>query len=600
MMRTPEASDSCPACGTETPSGNSACTNCGQATVAYSSAGITAHPSDAAVPAAETGQRIGRFLLQGMLGRGGFATVYRAEDSQLRRQVAIKLLHSHLTGDTTFVQRFAAEARAAARLRHPHIVTIYEVGSTVEGRPYLVMELLRGTLLSALITEHAPLAFEQAAAIVSQLASALDYLHQEGIIHRDLKPSNVMLDQAGSVTLMDFGVARAVDAEARLTNIGQIVGTPVYMAPEQFGDDPVGPSADIYALGVLTYEIFAGRPPFMGSTAAIMRAHLDAPPPPIVRFNPEAPPFAVQAIEQTLAKDPAARPRTAVDFSALLQGQSSRKTQTAAAPEDQHHEFGAPAHPARDGTTLSAAPIQTRRWAGIALPSRRILACLVAALTGGGATLVWLFLAGPLARGDGYLRINSDPPGATVRIDDRDAGITPLKSLKLPPGTHDVVMQELTYGTLQTQLKVRSRQTKTLTSKLVSLPGSQLVKVDRVGATRDSTVSPSGSTINLGPTVSQVQPEQPYSIFVELAQAYPGQRDVKIQTQFILLDSSGVRVAEPVPVSVTIAKDDTSKVVGWNFTFHSGALGNGTVRPYQIKFFVDGTEIASRLVAVTP
>ncbi|HTE86423.1 MAG TPA: serine/threonine-protein kinase, partial [Dehalococcoidia bacterium] len=172
-----------------------------------------------------TDTRIGRFRLLSTIGSGGFATVYLAEDVDLGRQVALKLLHPHLTTDNDFIRRFHEEARAAARLRHRNIVRIFDASETEDGRPFLIMELLEGTLLSQIIQRRAPLSLTETASVITQLASALDYLHEHALIHRDLKPSNVMIDGSGLVTLMDFGVARSVLEQSHLTSTGQLFGT---------------------------------------------------------------------------------------------------------------------------------------------------------------------------------------------------------------------------------------------------------------------------------------------------------------------------------------------------------------------------------------
>jgi tRNA A-37 threonylcarbamoyl transferase component Bud32 len=280
----------------------------------------------------DIGSRLGRFKLLATLGAGGFATVYRAEDTELDRQVAIKLLHPHLSANLAFVRRFRAEARAIARLRHPHIVTIYEVGETAEGRSYLVMALLEGKLLSRLITEEAPLPLERAAALLTQLASALDYLHDQGLIHRDVKPANVVVHDNGDVTLMDLGIARSLDDQAHVTQAGELIGTPVYMAPEQISGGLIGPSVDMYALGILSYELFAGRPPFAGSPSEVMDQQRFQPPPPLSRFNPEVPLSVAHAVEHALAKDPSARPASALAFVGELVGNQPELGPTIASP----------------------------------------------------------------------------------------------------------------------------------------------------------------------------------------------------------------------------------------------------------------------------
>jgi serine/threonine protein kinase/sugar lactone lactonase YvrE len=292
----------------------------------------------------EAQQQIGPFKLLEELGKGGFATVYRAEDTRLHRHVALKLLHAHLASNTTLVRRFMGEARAASRTRHPNIVTIYDVGETDDHRPYLVMEFLEGTVLSALIETHRDLQ-AQAPAFLLQLAAAADYLHRYGIVHRDLKPSNVMVSEGDQLTVMDFGIARSLADEDHLTQTGQFVGTPIYIAPEQVTGQEVGPAADIYALGVLAYELYSGRPPFLGDTVRVLHAHVYEPPPPLEELRPGLPQGIYSAIAAALAKNPAERPSTATEFAMLIASAATTMAAPTRAPASERQAQSAQNEP---------------------------------------------------------------------------------------------------------------------------------------------------------------------------------------------------------------------------------------------------------------
>ena len=268
----------------------------------------------------EIGQTIGRFQVREILGTGGYATVYRAQDTKLGRDVALKVLNPQLATNPAIVQRFQTEAQALARLHHPHLVTVHEVGESEDGRPYLVMELIQGQTLAQILAQGGPMPFNRAVGIVSQLASALDYMHSQQLVHRDVKPANVIIRPNGDAVLLDLGISGALaDAGGPATTEAPI-GTPAYMAPEQISGAPAGPPADIYALGVLAYELVAGHPPIAGDNATLAQAQVNAPPPPIESLNPNLPPPAATAIAQALAGDPAARPPTAAAFANLFAG----------------------------------------------------------------------------------------------------------------------------------------------------------------------------------------------------------------------------------------------------------------------------------------
>src|SRR5579884_1272145 len=213
---------------------------------------------------ADAAERFGRYEVRGVLGRGGFATVYRAHDPLLGRDVALKALLPALCAEPEDRARFLTEARALARLRHPHIVAVYDVGEAA-GRPFFTMQLVEGETLAALLKRRGWLEPSELLPVLEQIGDALDYVHRAGLVHRDLKPENIMLERSAAlpapphVLLMDFGVVLSQRGE-RLTQPGVGLGTPGYVAPEQIEGGDVGPAADIYALGALTYEALAGAP----------------------------------------------------------------------------------------------------------------------------------------------------------------------------------------------------------------------------------------------------------------------------------------------------------------------------------------------------
>jgi eukaryotic-like serine/threonine-protein kinase len=250
----------------------------------------------------------GRYQLNARLATGGMGDVWSAHDDVLGRPVAVKLVKPEFADDPVFRQRLVAEARAAAAVADPHVVEIYDVGEAADadGRriSYIAMALVAGRPVSDLVAAG-PLPPDQAADVVSQVATALSAAHASGVIHRDIKPANLMRSGAGFVTVLDFGIARATDAAA-LTATGQLVGTARYLAPELVAGQPATTATDVYALGVVAYQCLTGVPPFdAGSDVATALAHRDQPVPPL----PDTIPAGLAAVVQAcLAKDPAARP----------------------------------------------------------------------------------------------------------------------------------------------------------------------------------------------------------------------------------------------------------------------------------------------------
>ncbi len=336
---------------------------------------------------------LGKYIILEEIGRGGMAAVYKARDVELNRIVAIKVLSPYLVGEPRLVQRFMGEARLAANLDHPNIVTIYDIGGE-GGYYYFVMKYLEGRSLKEILSQRGPLPPEEALAIARQLGAALDYAHRQNLIHRDVKPGNVIIGHDGQVTLTDFGLAKVAE-NLKLTASGEAIGTLEYMAPEQARGDAVEAS-DIYSLGVMVYEMLTGRLPFQGTNqATLLYQHLHDPPPPLRQWNPNIPAEVEQVVLKAMAKDPAERYQRAGEMIQELE-QAARKglflipsrrqaerAREEHAPAAADEAVPAPARrPARQ-TVLPAALLLPlpflRRWWWALLGAALLLAVIVSA-----------------------------------------------------------------------------------------------------------------------------------------------------------------------------------------------------------------------------
>jgi eukaryotic-like serine/threonine-protein kinase len=271
------------------------------------------------VPERATAGRIlgGRYRLDRELARGGMATVWIAEDPLLSRRVAVKLLLPELAVDDALRVRFRNEAIAAAKLSHPGIVATYDTGDD-DGTAYIVMELVEGKTLRHLIDERGRLPVHEAVDISSQVADALEHAHRQGLVHRDIKPANVLVQTDGRVKVTDFGIAKAAGGDD-LTRTGTVVGTARYLAPEQVNGHPVDGRADVYALGLILYEMLAGRAPFGGdSDMATAVARLTNAPEPIRAARPEVSRPLEDVLARSLARDPEYRYQSAQAFKDAL------------------------------------------------------------------------------------------------------------------------------------------------------------------------------------------------------------------------------------------------------------------------------------------
>ena len=250
-----------------------------------------------------TGKQLGPYRVVAPLGEGGMAAVYKAYQPGMDRYVALKVLPQQLAADPLFVERFKREAKTLAQLQHPHILPVFDYGES-EGYTYIAMPLVESGTLTNLLKGQ-PLPFDQVRSIITQVGDALDYAHTLGLVHRDVKPSNVLIDKRGNCLLTDFGIAKIVESTAKLTNTGGILGTPAYMSPEQGRGDKVDARSDIYALGVVLYEMATGRVPFDAETPiAIIFKHVQDPLPPPSLINRNVPDALERVILKSMAKNP--------------------------------------------------------------------------------------------------------------------------------------------------------------------------------------------------------------------------------------------------------------------------------------------------------
>ncbi len=259
------------------------------------------------------GEQIDKYEVLSRIGEGGMATVYLGRHVTLGRQVAVKILHPHLSSSEKNRRRFEREARAIEHLHHPNILRIFDFSGHMVERCYIVTEFVDGLTLRQVLEDQGLLPSEVAAIVGLQLAEALAYAHESGVVHRDIKPENIMIRQDGVVKLMDFGIARFLD-ETNITMTGALVGSPAYMSPEQVLERNVGPSSDLFSLGTVLYQLITGSLPFSGSNPSIiLRNVIDGTKVPVLDCNPSICPALADLVESLLSPDPKGRPANAGD-----------------------------------------------------------------------------------------------------------------------------------------------------------------------------------------------------------------------------------------------------------------------------------------------
>jgi beta-lactam-binding protein with PASTA domain/tRNA A-37 threonylcarbamoyl transferase component Bud32 len=361
-------------------------------------------------------RRLGRrYELGALVGHGGMAEVYRAADTRLGRDVAVKVLRPDLARDPAFLSRFRREAQSAASLNHPMVVAVYDTGQdngVTPPLPYIVMEYVSGRTLREVLQSEGRITPQRATEIVADVCTALEYSHRAGIIHRDIKPGNVMLTPEGAVKVMDFGIARAIAAStSTVTATAAVMGTAQYLSPEQARGETVDARSDLYSAGVLFYELLTGRPPFTGdSPVAIAYQHVREDPAPPSTLEPDLPPDLDAVVMKSLAKNPDNRYQSAhemrEDLERVLTGTKVLATPILAAPV-----------PGREGPPPARHP--NRRRLLYALLALVVLAAVV-----GAALLARNLLAGP-----------QTATVPNVVNSTQDAAVTALQQAGLRPGT---------------------------------------------------------------------------------------------------------------------------------------------------------------------
>ncbi len=290
----------------------------------------------------------GRYRLEGRLGFGGMSTVHLALDLRLERRVAVKLLAEHLADDPTFVSRFQREAQAAARLVHPNIVQIFDSGlDQHSGRHFIVMEYIEGSSCAEILRDDGWVEVDEAVSIIDQACEGLHYAHRHGVVHRDVKPGNLLRAREGEVKLADFGIAKATE-QSSITQVGSVLGTAAYLAPEQARGEEAGPRADLYALGVVSYQLLSGRLPYEATSLTELALKQQREEPPtldtiVAAVGPEL----ADAIAIALALDPRDRYQTAREM-----GRAISDGAHGIPPEER--SSGARAAPATEATSLLA------------------------------------------------------------------------------------------------------------------------------------------------------------------------------------------------------------------------------------------------------
>ena len=343
-----------------------------------------------------------RYQLLERLGSGGMSDVFRARDLMLERSVAIKVLHEDYSNDDAFQQRFRQEARAAANLSHPNIVTVHDFGLD-HGQLYIVMEYLPGKDLKTLLRQRGRYSVEEAIPLMVQACAGIGYAHRAGLVHCDVKPHNMIVTPDGRLKVTDFGIARALSTIMPDERADVVWGSPQYFSPEQASGEAPSPASDVYSLGVVLYEVLTGALPFTAPTSEeLARMHLEAQPIPPSEYVPDIPPALEQIVLKVLSKEPAARYRTADQLGRVLLRFGTQREPTAASPLNLTPEaaptYQRPApvpQPEPAPPPLTPAPETTIQFPDVSVPDIDWAAVglgLLALIAVGGLIPFWIYI----------------------------------------------------------------------------------------------------------------------------------------------------------------------------------------------------------------
>jgi eukaryotic-like serine/threonine-protein kinase len=422
----------------------------------------------------------GRHRILKELGKGSMGVVYQAHDPQIDRLVALKVLRPDRVATEAFLHRFMKEAKAIGRLSHPNMVVVYDVGED-QGTVYIAMEFLEGKPLNEII-EIDSLKPEEIIDLGVQVAEALDYAHRKGIVHRDIKPSNIIVQPDGQIKITDFGIAHIEDPEAtQQTQAGEILGTPAYMSPEQVLSQPVDGRSDLFSLGVILYELAAGKRPFRGENiAAMFRNITGEDPPEPVMLNPAVPHELSLVITRCLAKSPEQRFATGKDLAEALRGCGRMATPA--------HEFASPPAPRKKQPRTLLLSLSAFLLAGVigfgvyhaiirSTPAPVVVAPeqpKPGSQPGStGTTKTATEPPAPIpAPKLGALKIDTTPIGAQVLVDGENRGTTPL-SIQIPAGSHEIRLLLANYGDWEAQVRVMEDRVTHIPVELMPLEGKK-------------------------------------------------------------------------------------------------------------------------------